>query len=609
MGIRLDLFEMERYIRTIAERGGLQVQWGAADQCPMTNGKTIYLPRLDPTMSEEKYQDLKHYVVHEVDHCLYTDWNVVERNPSPFDGLLGFFMNMAEDSRIEREGCNVYRGDWMNSNEVQARVIEDILGKMGEGAKKWDTLPEEMRNMMQLVAWGNETFKSIYPSLQDMTERMAAVLKDRTKFDKLMAGTYAEELRNAESTEDVEKIVHRAYREVFEGDPEKECKEAQAKREAEKKDKEKGEGAPEDLCDEWDEEGEGKGKGKDSNGKDKESNEGKRTISYKDLMMDKSEGNRNARHKTKINIKYDDDDYEDASGYHTPRLDEWRVTDYTKMRHIEVRQIAYEPIQELYSKTNPNFAHQVRMLLQIRARSKTRYGQKRGKLQTSAVTRVLSDDPELARRVFKRKIVADTLDTAVCLLVDQSGSMCSPEGHYARFTHAAVAATMMSEVIGNVLHIPTEVLSFTDSGKLESGDGFSQRPYIYIHRKYEEKLVPIERMQRSFAHASGDSMGNNADGDHIIWAHHRLMQQKAKRKVLIVFSDGQPAGGYRGNTAAHTRATVNEIQDRSPVHIIGIGIGSEAGVERLYKDHRVLKSIEHGELERQLLSVIEQSMR
>lgn len=594
--IRLDMFEMERYIRIIALRAGLTVRWGDDNTVPSTNGRDIHLPRLTPTISEEKYAEMHHFVVHEVDHVLYTDWAVVQRNPPSPNTLLGSMLNLVEDYRIERIGTAEYHGDYLNSNDVQGRTSARITESMSK--IDWTAAPVGTENMAAFVAFITNAFASVYPSLTGAADSMADVLKNRDVYNKLMP--YLDDVLAIKTTTDAETVCHRIYREVFGGDPEKECKE-----QAEQKQKGEGKGKGGEA-----EDGEAASKKASSSepgGEEGEEQVEDARVKYKDLLYDGAENTGGRRTNGKLVIEYEEKDYHDCSGYYTPRLDEWKTHDYTRNKPAS---FGYNEgkIRECLGKTNPNFAHQVRMLLQIRSRSKTRYGQKRGKLQTSALVRVFSDDEEIRQRVFKRKIMADTLDTAVCLLVDQSGSMESYEGGYSRFTHAATAAVMMSEVVGNILHIPCEVLSFTDMGSLPGHIGM-QQPHMFIHRRYGEKLVSKDRVVQSFAAASEAGMCNNSDGDHILWAHHHLMQQKQKRKVLIIFSDGSPAGGWRGNTAAHTKHTIREIEQRSPVHIIGIGIGEEAGVDRLYQDHRVLKSIRDGELERQLLSVIEQSMR
>lgn len=593
--IRLDIFEMERYIKIIALRAGMRVQWGDDSTIPATDGKTIFLPRLTVNMTDAEYKRMQHYVVHEVDHVLHTDWAVVNRNPPSPDTLLGSMINLVEDYRIERIGTAEYHGDYLNSNEVQAGVAQRILDGMLE--VDWSQVEDKgVDNLAAFTAFITNAFATVYPSMVGYADEMSLALRNTDIYAKLLP--YLDEVLATKTTTDVETVCHRIYREVFELDPDEECKCWDEKRKKGGASKEAGEGEEDDAS--------AKGEGRSGKGKAEGDKpvDGKTRVKYKDLLYDGAEVKGKHRTRGSLIIEYDADDYEDLRDYRTPRLDEWNVTDYTKNR--PVGDGSENTIYSCLDKTNPNFSHQVRMLLQIRSRSQTRYGQKRGKLQTSAIVRVFSDDDDARQRVFKRKIVADTLDTAVCLLVDQSGSMQSYEGGYSRFTHAATAAVMMSDVIGNVLHIPCEVLSFTDMGHLYAG---AQQPYIFIHRRYSEKLVSNDRMVHSFAAASNEGMCNNSDGDHIVWAHHHLMQQKQKRKVLIVFSDGQPAGGWRGNTAAHTRSVIREIEKSSPVHIIAIGIGEEAGVDKLYKDHRVLKSIKHGELERQLLSVIEQSLR
>jgi cobalamin biosynthesis protein CobT len=80
----------------------------------------------------------------------------------------------------------------------------------------------------------------------------------------------------------------------------------------------------------------------------------------------------------------------------------------------------------------------------------------------------------------------------------------------------------------------------------------------------------------------------------------RLLKQVVKRRIMIVFSDGQPAA-VRSGASKITKQAIEEIEARRDMEIYGIGIMS-AGVERYYKDHQVIDDT--SKLEAALLSVI-----
>ena len=96
-------------------------------------------------------------------------------------------------------------------------------------------------------------------------------------------------------------------------------------------------------------------------------------------------------------------------------------------------------------------------------------------------------------------------------------------------------------------------------------------------------------------------MANNADGDNILVAWSRLMQQKQKRKVMIILSDGSPAG-YRGDVYGFTRDIVKRLEARGDCDIIGIGIKDD-NVKGIYKTNKVIENIT--ELPKALIETLE----
>jgi len=79
----------------------------------------------------------------------------------------------------------------------------------------------------------------------------------------------------------------------------------------------------------------------------------------------------------------------------------------------------------------------------------------------------------------------------------------------------------------------------------------------------------------------------NIDGEALLWAHHRLLARPEQRRILMVISDGAPvddstlsvnAGNY---LERHLREVIEQIETRSPVELIAIGIGHD--VTRYYR--------------------------
>ena len=79
----------------------------------------------------------------------------------------------------------------------------------------------------------------------------------------------------------------------------------------------------------------------------------------------------------------------------------------------------------------------------------------------------------------------------------------------------------------------------------------------------------------------------NIDGEALDWAHKRLLARPEQRRILMMISDGAPVddstlsvnpGNY---LERHLRHIIEEIETRSPVELIAIGIGHD--VTRYYR--------------------------
>ena len=79
----------------------------------------------------------------------------------------------------------------------------------------------------------------------------------------------------------------------------------------------------------------------------------------------------------------------------------------------------------------------------------------------------------------------------------------------------------------------------------------------------------------------------NIDGEALAWAHARLIARPEQRKILMMISDGAPVDNSTlsvnpGNyLERHLRHVIEEIETRSPVELIAIGIGHD--VTRYYR--------------------------
>lgn len=186
------------------------------------------------------------------------------------------------------------------------------------------------------------------------------------------------------------------------------------------------------------------------------------------------------------------------------------------------------------------------------------------------------DEDELSRlmmgdmRVF-RDITEEVLPSAaVYLLVDCSGSMkMNSPGGGNRLETAQKMAFLLLSSMRNRPNVKCKVLAHT-------GDTDVSRPSFYSYGAGDASFYRIweegDDLNRLSIIRTIDH-GENYDSFAVAWAGNMLEQENAEQKLLIVLSDGEPAGrGYGGSTAMkHTRQHVDRLMRRG-VDVLSISI-------------------------------------
>ncbi|MCW6512796.1 cobaltochelatase CobT-related protein [Lichenifustis flavocetrariae] len=203
-------------------------------------------------------------------------------------------------------------------------------------------------------------------------------------------------------------------------------------------------------------------------------------------------------------------------------------------------------------------------------------GYRSGRLHAGNLYRLaLGDD-----RVFRRRQVSTSTDSAVSLLVDNSGSMTGE-----KLQIAMASAYALSETLETV-SVPHECLGFTTAppwpddapgAPYETKIRYSRKQPIKmpIYKAFGERLTPGVRQRFAAMAVMQPGTQGNIDGESIGYAALRLASRKEVRKVMIVLSDGNPAGqGVRADLKAHLHATIKAVTEAG-IEIVGIGIMSE----------------------------------
>ena len=213
-----------------------------------------------------------------------------------------------------------------------------------------------------------------------------------------------------------------------------------------------------------------------------------------------------------------------------------------------------------------------------------------GMLDPARLPRIVIDP--LHALSFKQEKETNFRDTVVTLLLDNSGSM--------RGRPITVAATC-ADILARTLErcgVKVEILGFTTrawkggqsrenwlaAGKPANPGRLNDLRHII----YKSADAPWRRARKNLGLMMREGLlKENIDGEALDWAHKRLLARPEQRKILMMISDGAPVddstlsvnpGNY---LERHLRWIIEDIETRSPVELIAIGIGHD--VTRYYR--------------------------
>jgi cobaltochelatase CobT len=213
-----------------------------------------------------------------------------------------------------------------------------------------------------------------------------------------------------------------------------------------------------------------------------------------------------------------------------------------------------------------------------------------GLIDAARLSRVVIDP--MQPLAFKAERETEFRDTVVTLLLDNSGSM--------RGRPITVAATC-ADILARTLErcgVKVEILGFTT--RAWKG-GQSRETWLQAgkppnpgrlndlrHIVYKAADAPWRRSRRNLGLMMREGLlKENIDGEALAWAYSRLAARPEQRKILMMISDGAPVddstlsvnpGNY---LERHLRYVIEEIETRSSVELIAIGIGHD--VTRYYR--------------------------
>lgn len=213
-----------------------------------------------------------------------------------------------------------------------------------------------------------------------------------------------------------------------------------------------------------------------------------------------------------------------------------------------------------------------------------------GVLDAARLARVVVDPMQPLS--FKRERELEFRDTVVTLLIDNSGSMRGRP-----ISIAAICADILARTLERC-GVKVEILGFTTrawkGGQAREKWVANGRPANpgrlndLRHIIYKAADTPWRRARASLGLMMKEGLlKENIDGEALMWAHARLIARSEARRILMVISDGAPVDDTTSSANGgaflerHLREVISNIEQRSSVELIAIGIGHD--VTRYYK--------------------------
>ena len=221
-----------------------------------------------------------------------------------------------------------------------------------------------------------------------------------------------------------------------------------------------------------------------------------------------------------------------------------------------------------------------------------------GRLDTTKLTNIIQYDNE----VFRRKQFSSSIDTAVSMVVDMSGSMSGNRLHLARDCTIAIAEALENtkvelEIVGHSTTYRGSNSTHADGSEEHVSDVVKSK-----HRNFNRTDTIRMTMFKAFSerlthcHTALGNMVNcshcaNADGDAWLYAFDRLIAQPQRRKVMLCLADGYPA--YHSDFSDQYQRTADVVahMELHGVDVIGIGIQSDC-VKNYFRKYVVINDID-----------------
>lgn len=598
----IDVDSVSRVIQRRCHDMGVTVEWDPRATTAQSNGRKITLPTLKQPITQEQLDLLYGYVIHESGHNLRQEAFDIARAAKPPAHVMSLY-NISEDDALERERAHEWRGDGIAISHMNEILMGQAIEKWGKAIKENPNAAEDQDpNPMAAVSIQRLAAMDWDPDSGPIAERLINVLPENIKqlVTELASEGWVDRLRACVTPKDTWNFTIDLTKRLYPEDDEDQMEQMRqdglncAGGQEGEGEQGKGEGESPESGEE-----QAKGPSRDTS-KDPEHGEGSteegktdngegQIVSWQDIIMSDHEDDFDSEDRGKggsIGI--------DWTGYNDPKGVQLMPTNLVNVIDLEAR--AKQPDRGSYysrgaparaprawtefmptEKASRSFAARIRRYIQAQARSTIDKEKYHGKIDRSSLVRLALppiDGGEYNKRIFYDQRKHTMKDTAIFVLVDWSGSMSGTKMHY-----ASDAAQRLIHTFDRVLNVPVGLAAFSNRQ--------SACDVGYI-KKFNKRGVPAEEIARRFSDFNRWTSGNN-DADSLHWAWRELMKRKESRKILIVLSDGCPAGSWNSGSSSgdNLKHVTNFIQKDKRVELYGVGIRSDA-VETYYKNCKVL---------------------
>ena len=600
---------MEKLARILARQFSINVVFRGTGA--RTDGKTIYLPSVKD-LSPELIKDINGFCDHEVAHCRYTDMPVIRRVPPRAQDFNRSLLNALEDVRVERLMIADYPGCEFNLEPLNTKYLVELYGK------KWKKLEWPIRLILTIT--GIVTNDRRVPVLDAHLAQMIRLCKKEiAKFNSVTTTEAVLEI----STAITNIVFDEMERQKKERERTEEANEGEGDNTSEPEEGDSGE-SDEGEESEGDE-GEGKEPGEESESEgDEESDEGD---SDEAGEGDSSEGNSDeeaeptgqaANPATPFSEPTDEEAKKIEAGDEMMRGERpWKETSLDEFVNDEIKKeikggdrkdrsahvpattefdtevdetgkgshAQYLELRKSVASHTAKIKKSFEKSLKVIENARWKVERERGKINQRTLANLVTQANY--RTPFKELKKIDTTNVAIELLIDLSGSMDS------RIKTAKLSVIAISEALSE-LGFHFEVTGFTS---VRSEKVRARTRLMGDSGRYNRTTEALKHfIFKKFGNSNMNGITNmrvseqNVDGESVRWAAKRLADQKQKRKILMVFSDGAPCAD--SNTFLLEKDLKESVYmiEKSGIEVVGVGIQTSS-VKSYYKNNIVVNDL------------------